>query len=199
MISLSVGGQNAASDVVLWEIELQCQIAKLSVERLRNFSERQLPAALWKRIPIKGPQNLVELLADCSAFLTAASIISKMLYKGDRRKPTVAKRTQRLREILEISDLPTLQKLSVRNSFEHIDERLDDQLTQNPSGGFVQYHTTRYPPPKGLVLKRFNPETLSISYLQDTLDIGACSSEIAEVELGVPKARKAIQQGQSLT
>ena len=89
-----------------------------------------------------------------------------------------AKRSTALRELLQLEDLPHLRSLSVRNAFEHIDERLDRLLIESPSDRFVWLHLTRDEPPAGKVLKRFNPNTLFLSYLDSELNLEACHSEI---------------------
>src|SRR5947209_6293442 len=73
-----------------------------------------------------------------SAFLSAATIISKLLFVGHRSKKKITRRCKRLRELLDLNenDLPVLQTLAVRNRFEHVDEQLDKLLIRFSKGGF---------------------------------------------------------------
>src|SRR5207244_1291781 len=71
-----------------------------------------------------------DIMIDCTAFLSAAAVISKMLFSGGRRNTKIVRRCERLRQLLGIRqhDLPLLRNLAIRNAFEHVDERLDSLL-----------------------------------------------------------------------
>jgi len=86
----------------------------------------------------------------------------------------------------------------VRNAFEHIDERLDRLLAESPSARLVQFHLTRHPPPEGLVLKRFDPVGLAISYLDQRLELEACYSEIKMVEEHVKNTHEHVRKSGGL-
>ena len=60
-------------------------------------------------------------------------------------------------------------------------DRLDRLLNENPSEKFIWLHLSRDEPPAGLVLKRFNPNTLQLSYLDNQLNLEDCYSEILRV------------------
>lgn len=185
---------------------MQCQMAGHAYERLSEQARCEIQRDFSSRKP--RPLNTVELLADCTVFLSAAAVIAKILFSGADPKngkaltskslKTSAIRCERLRGLLGFQNLPTLRSLGVRNAFEHIDERLDRLLTQNTPVKLVQYHLTRHPPPDGLVLKRFDPQNISISYLDERLDLQACFSEIKLVEAGVAKAHDRIRESGGL-
>lgn len=189
MLTVTVHDENSAASLFLWELTIQCQIAEHAFVRLKEYARVQIEHDYASKQP--HPKTAIEIFADCSAFLSASGIVAKVLFAGIdikasklERSPALAiaaKRSAALRELLELEDLPSLRSLGVRNAFEHIDERLDRLLRDNPSGQFVWLHLSRHEPPAGIVLKRFNPNALSISYLDDELDLSACHSEIIYV------------------
>lgn len=186
MLTFTVNGENSAASLYLWELTIQCQIAELAFARLKEQARVHVERDYKSRRP--HPETAIELFADCSAFLSASGIVAKILFTGMdvmrskvQRNPVLAvaaRRSAALRELLNLADLPSLRSLGVRNAFEHIDERLDRLLRENPSGPFVWLHLTRDEPAHKNVLKRFNPKTLMLGYLDDELDLAACHLEI---------------------
>lgn len=86
---------------------------------------------------------------------------------------------------MNIEHLPALRALEVRNSFAHIDERLDQLLEANATDEIVQIHLARTPPTAKLVLKRFNPSTLTLSYLDQEADLALCAEEVRTIRAAV--------------
>jgi hypothetical protein len=190
-----VSGENAASGAFLAELTTQYLLAKYAYERLSEQARCDINRDFNSRKPrSNGP---IEVLAHCTVFLSAAGVIAKILFPNEK-DPTSKKRGERLCSLLELPDLPTLKSVFVRNSFEHIDSRLDRFLEKSPAK-LVQYHLARHAPPEGVaVLKRFNPRDLSVSYLDDRLDLRACYSEIELVEERVSKARGRVRLSRGL-
>jgi len=124
-------------------------------------------------------------MIDCTAFLSAAAVISKILFPGGRRDKKIAHRCKRLRELLNITDceFPLLRNLPVRNSFEHVDERLDEILADFTQGGVAPLSVhEKQPDADTIVGKRFNPKALTISFAGSELSLGESTSEIMELE-----------------
>lgn len=189
MLTVTIQGKNSAAALYLWELTIQCQIAEYAFARLKEEGRVQVTRDYSSPHPY--PETAIELFADCSAFLSASGIVAKILFasidtkasKHDHNSPRAlaARRSTALRELLQLEDLPFLRSLCVRNSFEHIDERLDRLLKENPSQQYVWLHLSRDEPPAGLVLKRFNPNTLHLSYLDNELNLGGCYSDILRI------------------
>jgi hypothetical protein len=189
MLTFTIHGENSAASLYLWELTIQCQIAEHAFARLKEAGRVQL--ARDYSSPIPHPKSAIEVFADCSGFLSASGVVAKILYacadtKASKLKQNpvmavAAKRSAALRELLTLEDLPSLRSLGVRNAFEHIDERLDRLLKEGPSERFVWLHLARDEPRSGLSLKRFNPNTLTLSYLDSELDLEKCHSEILHV------------------
>lgn len=189
MLTFTIHGENSAASLYLWELTVQCQIAEHAFARLKEAGRVQVTRDYSSLRP--HPKGAIQLFADCSAFLSASGIVAKILFASIDTKTSkleqspvlafAAKRSAALRELLQLNDLPFLRSLGVRNAFEHIDERLDRLLKENPSEQFVWLHLSRDEPPAGLVLKRFNPNTLHLSYLDLELNLAECHSEILRV------------------
>lgn len=71
------------------------------------------------------------------------------------------------------------------NSFAHIDERLDQLLEANATDEIVQIHLARTLPTAKLVLKRFNPSTLTLSYLDQEANLALCAEEVRTIRAAV--------------
>lgn len=206
MLTFTVHGENSVASLYLWELTIQCQVAEHVFARLKEEARVQVERDYDS--PHPHPKNAIELFADCSAFLCASAVIAKLLFAGAnsdsvrlQREPVLAvaaRRSTALRKLLELEDLPQLRSLGVRNAFEHIDERLDRLLRENPSGTFVWLHLSREEPPEGLVLKRFNPHMLSVCYLDDELNLLACYEEILRVRERLKISYDLVRQNEAL-
>jgi hypothetical protein len=176
MFSLSATGPEAPTRVFLWEVTIQCQIALHAHRRLAEYAKVQIERTFESTAP--RPTTPIELLADCSAFLSASAVVSRCLFaKGG----FAGRRSAKLRKLLSIESLPHLNSLAVRNSFEHIDERIDKLIQYPPSEAVVQLHLALREPEHHLVLKRFNPKTITLHYLDEKLDINCCAEELNQV------------------
>jgi hypothetical protein len=185
-------GYNFRPAMFLLELGTQCSIARACYERLRdaasawytNATNEQFGNAMAPR----------EIIVNCVAFLSAVAAISKLIFAGRRENQEVTRRCKRLQELLGISDLPILRKLAVRNSFEHVDERLDTLLSSLTSGSINPISVTERPPPAGtIVLKRFDPKKLSISFTNDTISLEESMREVEQLESRIDLACKQLQ------
>lgn len=206
MLTLSFSGENSAASLYLWELTIQCQIASYAFERLKENARIDIERDYDS--PRPHAKSAVELLADCSAFLSASGIVAKILFAGAdaknsklKRNPMLAmaaKRSAALRKLMNVENLPSLRLLGVRNAFEHIDERLDRLLRDKTSERLVWVHLSRRAPPPGIVLKRFDPNTLKLSYLNDELDIAACNTEVSRVQEQLMGAYDRVRKDEAL-
>ena len=78
----------------------------------------------------------------------------------------------------------------VRNSWEHHDERIDKELKNiNELFSLSFIHVSVQPPPdKTLVLKRFNPIEMTISFLSDSIQLTHCKNEVSELKNSINTA-----------
>lgn len=156
---MPVKSYNTAPVMFLLELSAQCEFAKVSFERLKQAAPAWYTDATEEQFAEAVPPRDIMIL--CAAFLSAAGVISKILFAG-RRRGKIVERCECLRQLLGINDLPTLRDLSVRNSFEHIDERLDQifsSVADDNIRPYSPYSVSERPLPPGiLVLKRFDPK-----------------------------------------
>jgi hypothetical protein len=149
------------------ELSTQCQFARECDRRLREAAPGWYENATNEEVENrKAPRDII---IDCTAFLSAAGIISKLLFPGKNNRRVgngeLVNRCKALRELLDIrdNDLPLLQNLAVRNDFEHVDERLDRELRSFNKGGFSSLSVYEKEPNAEVILKRFDPKKLTIS------------------------------------
>src|SRR5574337_20906 len=176
---MPIKSYNSAPVMFLMELSTQCDFARVSFESLQCAA----PAWYTDATPEQFAEAMSsrDILIQCTAFLSAAGVISKTLFAGSR-KGKVARRCKRLCQLLGINNLPTLRDLSVRNSFEHIDERLDKIFSSFASGSVHPLSVTERPPPPGtLMLKRFDPKGLMVCFATAEIFLTECMSEISEI------------------
>jgi len=174
---MPIKGYNFAPSIFLLELSTQCQFAKECDRRLRDSAPAWFTNATAEQFAKAAAPR--DIMINCSAFLSAAAIISKLLFAGHRRNKKIARRCQRLRELLNLNenDLPILRTLAVRNRFEHVDEHLDKLLSSFSKGGFSPLSVHEKEPDAVISLKRFDPKNLTISFTDAKISLADCMSE----------------------
>ena len=100
--------QKALSEMVfISEIVLQSKIAELAAKRLSA---------------IKDNFDQIEVWSSIQSILVAAGNVSKILWPQEKK---YAVRGKRLRELLKVDDNNILSDRSLRNHFEHYDDRIE--------------------------------------------------------------------------
>lgn len=176
-----INGKNSASGLYLREIELQCMIASYAYNRLKSYADFQFDKTIKNE---NRPKTPVEVFADCSTFLSAVGIIVKIIFNDGGRakkelKETVRHRSRILQDLLP--KLTSIKNLAERNSFEHIDERYDVEFQKNEDAEYVWFNISSQEQDDVITLKRFNPETMEISYLESSLNMKKCYEEVQEI------------------
>lgn len=186
---MPIKSYNSAPVMFLMELSAQCGFAKISFESLQRAAPAWYADATEEQFAEAMPPR--DIMIQCTAFLSAAGVISKILFARSQ-SGKAARRCKRLRQLLEINDLPTLRDLSVRNSFEHIDERLDRIFSSVAGGNIRPYSVSERPPPPGtLVLKRFDPKQLTVCFATaEIISLTECMSEILEISSLIDQAFK---------
>lgn len=156
---------------------MQCTLAKSAYKHLAKYCE-VVGDNMGSAEPL--PYSPLDIVAQCTLFLSAVATISKILFPA---VPKAAERGQRLRRRLQIQDeFLGPQSRSVRNSFEHIDQRIDALLPQHQNDDVCFYCIDDQPPKQAVVLKRFDPRARKIEFLQKGIDIESCYSEVLALE-----------------
>jgi hypothetical protein len=109
------------------------RVAEAFLMELRTQCDFVLGAARFLEAEVRGEREgrSTAIWYHAQAFVIAAAMISKLLW-GTTGRP----RTELL-EVLGVDDGSPLKNRAVRNSFEHIDERLERFLERNPHGNLT--------------------------------------------------------------
>ena len=105
--------------VFLGEIKYQSQFAAKAAERLVTRGDSHDPIELWSAV---------------QSILIAAGNVSKILWPP---RPRSAPRGAMLRVLLDIDENNALSDRSLRNHFEHYDERIEDWLSSTHSSVYI--------------------------------------------------------------
>ena len=158
----------------LLELDTQCKLADRTFKRLELAAK-----ARKKHEEVEGQSGApIEILHLAHSFVTYAGIISKFIFEGKRRNPLVTARCATLRELLDISQSPLLEDLTLRNSFEHIDEKMDTYIPDPPctivpyAVGGPDGHTGE------IVIRRFDPEKIELCLLENVAQLRPLMEEI---------------------
>lgn len=184
-------GKSHNVDVWLFlrELSLYCDLAKRAADRLHDSRRGWLKDSTeLDRENVVAPVDIIET---CHLFLLSAGLISKILFGT---KNGSSKRATKLRELMELPPLHHLIDRAVRNSFEHIDERLDRLSQQIKKGTAIcpLKVDDQSPEPDTIVLKRFQPKEMLICFDGDSVDLNAVMTEIGLVKKGIQRADAAL-------
>jgi hypothetical protein len=124
------------------------------------------------------------------AFLTATANLSKLLdpveplprKAGGKAERWRMRRGEELRAILEIPESSALLDRTVRNSFEHIDEKLDEWIVEQPRPSVEDYESGGVPRPPAqpsIPLRILDAERGVILFRDVELDVPAVVGEIS--------------------
>jgi hypothetical protein len=179
---MGIKGYNFPALLVLEELHIQIELARHVHRKLVSGSQGWQDAAAHKEFESRG--SPLELISRCSSFLSSTALVAKFLFPGSSAPPSLkARRCSALRTLLQSEDINTIRKLSVRNSFEHLDERLDERLPGLHTGTWESIRIREAPPDAGtLTVKWLHPRTLTLSFLDDSIDLSACIQELALID-----------------
>jgi len=126
----------------------------------------------------------LEIVAHCSVCLSALAGVRRVLYPSAMASAAVKRRSAALLAVLEHPPLAAVTGVDVRNSWEHLDERLDAYLVSHPSGtrSVSEVHVSASTPSTGTVaLRRFDPLDLAIHYADQRIALRPCADEMADL------------------
>jgi hypothetical protein len=132
-----------------------------------------------------GPtRSLDEFWFWVQSFLAAAANVSKLLWGTNRKAEG---RRRELRQTLGVTDASPVRARTLRNHFEHLDERIEMSAEAGnfvgdsvmPSGAF--YHEESMPERAKAQLRNFDPFTGKLSVWDDELDIDALAAELVSI------------------
>ncbi|MDH6017296.1 hypothetical protein [Vibrio splendidus] len=192
---MAISSSNFNTVVYLSDINTQCHLFKRSFEQLEIAAEHWINISNGTDDGTKfSPLNII---SECTVCLSSMSAIKRMLSAD--KPPKAAKAQQRSITLFELLGKPSLDNVfskSVRNSWEHHDERLDKVLRDYQAGrGVSEIYVSANCPKKGtLILKRFNPNDMSIHFLDSVVELKPCLEEINQLHRAINATIKGLHR-----
>lgn len=168
---------NFPATLLLAELLIQCQLFSKSLDYLKHASDHWIN--LCSGVDDGETRSPIEIIGHCTVCLSSMASIRRLLFDLDRRDEVIRHRCTRLRELLGNPSTPQLSSALVRNSWEHLDERLDDQIPAIHGKSVSPVYVASYEPTDDmLTLKRFDPNSCSIWFLDSQVPLRECAQEV---------------------
>jgi hypothetical protein len=152
-----------AETVFIGEIVLQSKIAEVAAKRLSESKENFDQIEVWSSI---------------QSILVAAGNVSKILWPSKE----YAERGKRLRELLKVDDNNILSDRSLRNHFEHYDDRIEKWFKQQSSSVYSDLVIDPFKSMRGNFLvnyhREYDPLTQTLTFRGESFDLGAMLKEL---------------------
>ena len=191
---MPIASTNFSVVMLLSEIDLNCKLIARAALGLREAATHWI--ALDKGIDDGKTFPPIDIISRCSVCLGSAAAISRLLLLGDRKGKKavrIGKRCEILMRLLDQPPLPVISSFSVRNSWEHLDERLDDLLESRASSSYSEVHVAVKPlDTSTFVLRRFDPTSFAIKYGSDSLSLSSLVAEASDLSSRIAGAFKAL-------
>jgi len=156
-----------AETVFIGEIVMQSKIAELAAKRLSA---------------IKDNFDQIEVWSSIQSILVAAGNVSKILWPQEKK---YAVRGKRLRELLKVDDNNILSDRSLRNHFEHYDDRIEKWFKGRSS---AVYSDLAIDPLKSMRRnfptnhhRAYDPLTQTLAFRDESFDLAAVLKELKEI------------------
>jgi hypothetical protein len=203
----AIGSEFFDDTTYLGEVALHVNLSKRALVRLRegakqfDLSHDTCPPGDFNR-----PSPPAEIIRSAHSFLTHAGIISRLLFIGKRSGKAHARtlaRCARMRDLLEVTACPALENLSMRNDYEHIDERLDELLLRMASGTKRSLEDIRVIPgpsrPGTTTLRHYDYTTDTLTFLGSSYILDSIETEIDFVAERINGAYQKLLEASSKT
>lgn len=184
---MPIPSKNSDAALLLLELDTQCMLISMSFDYLKPAADHWVKLCNGiddgKRFPP------IEIIAQCTICLAGMTAIRNLLFECGRKSQVIRKRCLALRKLLGYPDLPILSSALVRNSWEHLDERLDDLLPSSRECSISPIQVAPGgPAPNEVFIKRFSPDDLSIWFLTQKISLADCEKEVALVSERIKSA-----------
>jgi len=157
-----------AEMVFIGEIVLQSKIAELAAKRLSAIKDNFDQIDVWSSI---------------QSILVAAGNVSKILWPSKEYE----ERGERLRELLKVSDNNILSDRSLRNHFEHYDDRIEKWFKGKSSAVYSDLAVDPFKSISGNVPsnhhRAYDPLTQTLTFRGESFDLAAVLKELKEIRI----------------
>ena len=189
---MTLKAENLAIVILLDELDLQCQLAQKAIEWLRTAAEA------WKN-NVASEGKPLDIIANCIVCLSASAAIHRLLEPGDRKGKRAAlteRRCRAVRRVLHYPALVQVKKQGTRNSWEHMDERLDTVFSQGKCLSFAPVHLSpRAPNPGTFVHHHFDPANMAIKHGIDSIELNELYKECDALREAIKFANLSLATG----
>ncbi|MCW8966427.1 MAG: hypothetical protein OQK82_07055 [Candidatus Pacearchaeota archaeon] len=153
-----------AEMALISEIVSQSKIAEKAADQLNKSSDT------------------VEVWGSIQSILVAAANVSKILWPARKRYMA---RGKHLRELLGVDENNMLSDRTLRNHFEHYDERIEDWFDSNNSAVYMDSRTDPFEPTPlslpQLFHRSYNLTSQTLSFRNESIDLAAVLAALAEI------------------
>jgi hypothetical protein len=183
-----ISNENFGVVILLEEVQIQCMLFENNCARLEDAADHWIKLSHGEDFDRSVPP--IDVVAWATVCLSAMAAIRRLLVPSPTRSKA-NKRRAALYQLLDQPSLPTISSVAVRNSWEHLDERLDELLPTMRSGSISPIHLTAEPPMPGtVVLKRLDPLTLTVYFSSEGIPLRAARDEVEELSKRLDAAYK---------
>lgn len=181
---MAIKGESIRTVHLLVELGLHGQLIARAMHKLREAAEH------WKLLE-KGIDDAksfppIDIVLVCMSCLSSAASIQRLLNIGGRTGPKAKRalaRCEALMRFLGQPAIPTILSVEVRNSWEHMDERLDKLLENDWFTSVTPIHVShKSPDPNTLVLRHFDPHYFEIKFANSAISLAELEKEISILE-----------------
>lgn len=186
---MPIPSHNFGAVLFLSELGLQRQLFDLSLGRLERAARHWRDLGQGIDDGHKAPP--LEIVADCAVCLSSMAAVRRALFPSRKSTVVVIRRSRALLSLLGDPSLPYMTSVEVRNSWEHLDERLDTLLRNRVPGqmSVSEVHVSATGPgPNIVALRRFDPAEFAIHYAGQRIALRPCAIEMAELSALIDRA-----------
>lgn len=161
--------------IFLTEIRRECRFGLIAADGLQRALASTSAEATWFY---------------CQSLLDSAGCVSRLLWPSSEK---IEGRGLELRTTLAVSDTNPLADRSLRNHFEHFDDRIEAWATSRSAKGFVDSNimplrSVSFGMDTADYLRNLDPETLVLTYRGDTYDLKSVIAELQNLLKNVDAA-----------
>lgn len=155
------------------QLERECKIALIALNEIKEYLNK--PSS----------NSMIYFWYSVDSFLSATSNISKIFWTPSSKSDSKA-RSKELRGIYNIKDDSPFNDRTLRNHFEHFDERLDTWFSSSKHHNVFDSNIMSLDSVKGIdlsdTLRNFDPKKLQLYFMGDNLDLNTLEDALNQLQ-----------------